>query len=100
MGMFDSIRFSQPMPDGRGFDWLQTKDLENDLVYYEVSADNKLLKVATTGYGTVDYLNPAEPVDFTGVMECYALVAEHRIGYYKAKFLDGNLLSLTHTGIW
>lgn len=71
MGMFDNIRCEFPLPDG--FDGklnFQTKDLENLLSTYVITADGKLL-LATLNYDDGDKLPVLTVINYHGDIEFY-----------------------------
>ncbi|QBC03362.1 hypothetical protein EWI30_15275 [Enterobacter cloacae] len=49
MGMFDMVTFRYRMPDGKTGSEYQTKDLDCECAFYEISADGRLLRWARRG---------------------------------------------------
>ena len=109
MGMFDTVRFENDIPDPelRDREW-QTKSLENTLTDYRISSDGELFEKRTEtrhredpdswlGWKAEVIREWEEKVDFHGVIEAYTDVkledGHTRWITYSAYFTYGKLTS-------
>lgn len=117
MGMFDYLRVSRPLPDGKdGGEGFQTKDFECSMVSYEISPEGRLLQPIwhtedvpkeqrpfPNGDGFLSLcgsmrtvVDKMQDMNFHGIVNFYRWdESTKRLDEYNAKFTDGLLVEIT-----
>lgn len=95
MGMFDTIRVHRShLSDDEPTDDWQTKDLDCELVLFELNESGELIK-RTELYDGWNTRDCNKPVDYTGVIRFYTGIGvDWDWREYRATFVGGKLIKL------
>ena len=119
MGMYDNIQCDVPLPDGWQPSDLQSKDLACELDHYTITANGRLIRKYVSGYEDVPEAEWAYKnsdgllekiwheaskkrkiysvcdMNYHGILNFYSMETPgNKWHEYRAKFTDGNLVTI------
>lgn len=89
MGMYDDLRFSYRMPNGRDGRSFQTKSLECQMDRYEVTPQGRLARIESDDEGA----RPLGDMNYSGWLDI-----RDKDDYYRLDFVDGGLRAIQVIG--